>query len=118
MASEDNKQFRMLQRDEIKKLSEDEARDYLINLLNSICGLKYGHFYNKHEIENMNEKYNKLKDERINNGNNTESEYETKLRKHLSIPLPDNTIETITDDLKHRVKFSDDIVSNWAIYHN
>ena len=117
MASTDNKQFRMLRTDEINKLSEDEAREYLINLLNSICGLKYGHFYNKDEISYMNTEYNKLKDERIKNGSTVETEYETKLRNHLSIPLPDNTTETITKDLKNRIEFPDEIVSKWAIYH-
>lgn len=118
MESVSDNSFKVLSMDEINKLNEEEAREYLINMLNSIPGLKYGHIYNKNEKIYMRNEYNKLKSERLKQGINTETVYETKLRYHLSLHLPDNTTETISNDLKYRVEFPTDIVSKWAIYHN
>lgn len=118
MESVSDNNFKVLSMDEINKLNEEEAKEYLINMLNSISGLKYGHIYNRDEKIYMRNEYNKFKSERLKQGINTETAYETKLRCHLSIPLPDNTTETINNDLKYRVEFPADIVSKWAIYHN
>lgn len=118
MESVSDNTFKVLSMDEINKLNEEEAREYSINMLNSIPGLKYGHIYNKNEKIYMINEYNKFKSERLKQGIKTETAYETKLRYHLSLPLPDNTIETINNDLKYRVEFPADIVSKWAIYHN
>ena len=118
MPSSSNQEFKVLSMDEVNKLSEDDAREYLINLLNSIPGMKYGHIYEKDEVKWMKEEYTKQKNERIARNENTETEYETKLRYHLSYEVPENTNETITDNLKSRVRIPENIVCSWAIYHD
>ena len=61
-----NNTFKVLSMDEINKLNEEEAREYLINMLNSIPGLKYGHIYNKNEKIYMRNEYNKFKMKDLN----------------------------------------------------
>lgn len=112
--STETKEYRPLSKEELNKMNSDEAFNYTVNLLNSIPGLKYGHIYTQEEKQWINDEYTNLKNERIKNNSNVESEYETKLRYHLSLSLPNNTIETIPEDIKKRIETPNDIRSSWA----